>query len=154
MIRSEKIMYKPVNKAQSSFLDFNQPLGRHMNLKNWWVKMVDSVPWEYLKKCRTVSEQYGECWKASAAGIGLPDYPDTIPVCWQGVGGAAHGKPVLPVLHRLFKIPAESIVCFQQAGTVSQAHYHGYHHGSEWVHAVWKRQRWQSRAARRRAALW
>ena len=39
-------MYKPVDKLQHSFLDFNQPMGLHMNPNNRWVKMADSIPWD------------------------------------------------------------------------------------------------------------
>ena len=39
-------MYKPMNKLQHSFLDFNQPMGLHMNPNNRWIKMADSIPWD------------------------------------------------------------------------------------------------------------
>ena len=39
-------MYKPVDKSQQSFLDFNQPMGLHMNPDNRWIKMADRVPWD------------------------------------------------------------------------------------------------------------
>ena len=39
-------MYKPIDKSQHSFLDFNQPLGLHMNPDNRWVKMADRIPWD------------------------------------------------------------------------------------------------------------
>jgi IS5 family transposase len=39
-------MYRPIDKLQHSFLDFNQPLGLHMNPDNRWIKMADSVPWD------------------------------------------------------------------------------------------------------------
>ena len=39
-------MYKPVDKSQHSFLDFDQPMGLHMNPKNRWVRMADSIPWD------------------------------------------------------------------------------------------------------------
>lgn len=39
-------MYKPINKLQQSFLDFNQPLGLHMNPNNRWIKMADCIPWD------------------------------------------------------------------------------------------------------------
>lgn len=29
-------MYKPIDKLQHSFLDFNQPMGLHMNPDNRW----------------------------------------------------------------------------------------------------------------------
>lgn len=38
-------MYKPMDRSQSSFLDFNQPMGLKMNPENRWVKMADLVPW-------------------------------------------------------------------------------------------------------------
>ena len=43
-------MYKSSDKSQSSFLDFNQPMGLHMNPDNRWVKMADSIPWEVFEK--------------------------------------------------------------------------------------------------------
>lgn len=39
-------MYKYTDNTQSSFLDFNQPIGLHMNPENRWVKMADAIPWE------------------------------------------------------------------------------------------------------------
>lgn len=46
-------MYKSVDKLQSSFLDFDQPMGLHMNPNNRWIKMADFIPWdEYEKKYR------------------------------------------------------------------------------------------------------
>lgn len=39
-------MYKPIDKLQHSFLDFNQPMGLHMNPGNRWIKMADRIPWE------------------------------------------------------------------------------------------------------------
>ena len=39
-------MYKPIDKSQHSFLDFNQPMGLHMNPDNRWIKMADSIPWD------------------------------------------------------------------------------------------------------------
>lgn len=39
-------MYKPINKLQHSFLDFNQPMGLHMNPENRWIKMADAIPWD------------------------------------------------------------------------------------------------------------
>ena len=37
-------MYKPVDKLQHSFLDFNQPLGMRMNPENRWIRLADSIP--------------------------------------------------------------------------------------------------------------
>ena len=39
-------MYKPIDRLQHSFLDFNQPLGLKMNPENRWVKMADLIPWD------------------------------------------------------------------------------------------------------------
>ena len=39
-------MYKPVDKSQHSFLDFDQPMGLHMNPENRWIKMADRIPWD------------------------------------------------------------------------------------------------------------
>ena len=37
-------MYKPVDKLQHSFLDFNQPLGMKMDPENRWIRLADSIP--------------------------------------------------------------------------------------------------------------
>lgn len=39
-------MYKPIDKLHHSFLDFNQPMGLHMNPDNRWIKLADRIPWE------------------------------------------------------------------------------------------------------------
>lgn len=39
-------MYKPMDRSQPSFLDFNQPMGLKMNPENRWVKMAGLVPWD------------------------------------------------------------------------------------------------------------
>lgn len=41
-----KHMYKPLDKLQHSFLDFNQPMGLKMNPDNRWVKMADCILWD------------------------------------------------------------------------------------------------------------
>ena len=43
-------MYKPVDKLQHSFLDFNQPLGLKMNPENRWIRLADSIPWDELER--------------------------------------------------------------------------------------------------------
>jgi len=47
-------MYKPADKTQTFFLDFNQPAGLHLNPNNRWVQMEDKVPWKYLKQSTPV----------------------------------------------------------------------------------------------------
>lgn len=39
-------MYKPTDRLQPSFLDFNQPMGLKMNPENRWIKMADRIPWD------------------------------------------------------------------------------------------------------------
>lgn len=39
-------MYKTIHKLQHSFLDFNQPLGLHMNPQNRWIVLADCIPWD------------------------------------------------------------------------------------------------------------
>ncbi len=39
-------MYKYLDKLQHSFLDFNQPLGMHMNPENRWVRLAEQIPWD------------------------------------------------------------------------------------------------------------
>jgi len=43
-------MYKATDKTQSSFTDFNQPIGLHMNPNNRWIQMADSIPWNIFEK--------------------------------------------------------------------------------------------------------
>ena len=43
-------MYKATDKTQSSFTDFNQPIGLHMNPNNRWIQMADSIPWNTFEK--------------------------------------------------------------------------------------------------------
>lgn len=43
-------MYKFTDNTQSSFLNFNQPIGLHMNPENRWVKMADAIPWKIFEK--------------------------------------------------------------------------------------------------------
>ena len=42
-------MYKPIDKQQNSFLDFNQPMGLHMNPDNRWIKLADRIPWDVFE---------------------------------------------------------------------------------------------------------
>ena len=42
-------MYKPADKTQTSFLDFDRPMGLHMNLDNHWIRMADKIPWDLFE---------------------------------------------------------------------------------------------------------
>ncbi len=59
-------MYKPSDRSQSSFLDFNQPMGLQMNPNNRWVKMADSVPWDVFEK------KYSRLFKAKTGNVAKP----------------------------------------------------------------------------------
>ena len=59
-------MYKQSDRSQSSFLDFNQPMGLHMNPNNRWVKMADSVPWDVFEK------KYSRLFKAKTGNVAKP----------------------------------------------------------------------------------
>ncbi|MCM1236257.1 MAG: hypothetical protein NC489_39760 [Ruminococcus flavefaciens] len=48
--KSTKIMHKPIDKLQHSFLEFNQPMGLHMNPDNRWIKMADRIPWDEFER--------------------------------------------------------------------------------------------------------
>lgn len=60
-----KSMYKPIDKLQHSFLDFNQPMGIHMNPDNRWIKMADQIPWDEFetKYARLFSSDTGNVAK-------------------------------------------------------------------------------------------
>ena len=59
-------MYKSSDKSQSSFLDFNQPMGLHMNPNNRWIKMADSIPWEVFEK------KYKRLFKVKTGNVAKP----------------------------------------------------------------------------------
>lgn len=42
--------YRSDDRLQSSFLDFNQTMGLHMNPENRWIRMADMIPWEAFEK--------------------------------------------------------------------------------------------------------
>ena len=43
-------MYRAADKTQSSFINFNQPIGLHMNPNNRWIRMADKIPWDKFEK--------------------------------------------------------------------------------------------------------
>jgi len=59
-------MYKSTDNSQSTFLDFNQPLGLHMNPENRWIKMADMVPWDVFEK------KYRRLFKSQRGNIAKP----------------------------------------------------------------------------------
>ena len=65
-LRSEKIMYKYTDNTQSNFLDFNQPIGLHMNPENRWVKMADAIPWKVFEK------KYSRLFKGKNGRVAKP----------------------------------------------------------------------------------
>ena len=61
-----KTMYKPIDKLQHSFLDFNQPLGLHMNPDNHWIKLADRIPWD------TFEAKYAELFPSDTDNVARP----------------------------------------------------------------------------------
>lgn len=59
-------MYKTGNKLQHSFLDFNQPLGLHMNPGNRWIRMADCVPWDQFES------KYAALFPSSTGNVAKP----------------------------------------------------------------------------------
>lgn len=59
-------MYKSSDKSQSSFLDFNQPMGLHMNPDNRRIKMADSIPWDVFEK------KYKRLFKVKTGNVAKP----------------------------------------------------------------------------------
>jgi len=59
-------MYKPIEKIQHSFLDFNQPLGLHMNPNNRWIKMADCIPWDEFEI------KYAELFPSDTGNVAKP----------------------------------------------------------------------------------
>ena len=59
-------MYKSSDKSQPSFLDFNQPMGLHMNPDNRWIKMADSIPWDVFEK------KYARLFKVKTGNVAKP----------------------------------------------------------------------------------
>lgn len=59
-------MYKRTDKSQHSFLDFNQPIGLHMNPDNRWVKMAGLIPWDVFE------EKYAELFPSSTGSVAKP----------------------------------------------------------------------------------
>ena len=59
-------MYKSIDKLQHSFLDFNQPMGLHMNPDNRWIKMADCIPWDKFEI------KYAEMFPSDIGNVAKP----------------------------------------------------------------------------------
>ena len=59
-------MYKRADKSQQSFLDFNQPMGLHMNPNNRWVKMAGLIPWDVFE------EKYAGLFPSPTGNVAKP----------------------------------------------------------------------------------
>ena len=68
-------MYKPIDKLQHSFLDFNQPMGLKMNPENRWIKLADLIPWDEFeaKYAEQFTSSTGNVAKTASYGIGCVD---------------------------------------------------------------------------------
>ena len=65
-------MYKPMDRSQPSFLDFNQPMGLKMNSENRWVKIADLVLWDEfeIKYAHLFSSDMGNIAKPLRMALG------------------------------------------------------------------------------------
>ena len=59
-------MYKPIDKLQHSFLDFNQPMGLKMNPENRWIKLADLIPWDEFEA------KYAEQFPSGKGNVAKP----------------------------------------------------------------------------------
>ena len=59
-------MYKPIDKLQHTFLDFNQPMGLKMDPNNRWIKMADRIPWDVFE------EKYAKLFPSSTGNVAKP----------------------------------------------------------------------------------
>jgi len=59
-------MYRPIDKSQHSFLDFDQPMGLHMNPDNRWIKMADRIPWDDFEI------KYAELFPSDTGNVAKP----------------------------------------------------------------------------------
>jgi len=61
-----RYMYKYLDKLQHSFLDFNQPLGMHMNPENRWVRLAEQIPWDVFES------KYAELFPNDTGNVAKP----------------------------------------------------------------------------------
>jgi len=61
-----KIVYKVIEHPQSTFLDFNQPLGLNMNPHNRWIKIADRIPWKHFEK------KYAKLFPSDTGNVAKP----------------------------------------------------------------------------------
>lgn len=59
-------MYRPLDKLQTSFFDFNQPLGMHMNPKNRWIDLANRIPWDVFEA------KYAELFPSGTGNVAKP----------------------------------------------------------------------------------
>lgn len=59
-------MYKQTDKTQTSFLDFNQPMGLKMNPDNRWIQMADKIPWNLFE------EKYADLFPSDTGNVAKP----------------------------------------------------------------------------------
>ena len=59
-------MYRPSEKIQHSFHDFNQPMGLQMNPNNRWIKMADCIPWDEFEI------KYAELFPSDTGNVAKP----------------------------------------------------------------------------------
>lgn len=58
-------MYRP-DKIQTSFFDFNQPPGMHMNPNNRWIALANRIPWDVFEV------KYAELFPSGTGNVAKP----------------------------------------------------------------------------------
>ena len=114
-------MYKPIDKLQHSFLDFNQPMGLHMNPDNRWVRLADRIPWDEfeVKYAKLFPSDTGNVAKPLRMALGA-NFPTVslwnrslrIRICNTLSGFPVFGKKLrLMQVHWFFSVNAFQQIC-------------------------------------------
>ena len=78
-----EIMYKPIDKLQLSFLDFDQLMRLHMNPNNGRITMADRISWDKfeIKYAGLFPSNTGNVAKPLWMALVALIHPDKVPVC-------------------------------------------------------------------------
>ena len=105
-------MYKPIDKLQHSFLDFNQPMGLKMNPENRWIKLADLIPWDEFEA--KYAEQFpsgkGNVAKPLRMALGALIIQTKFQYSGSGAGGTDYRKSISAVLYRSSRLSGGSSV--------------------------------------------
>lgn len=59
-------MYRPLDKIQTSFFDFNQPPSMHMNPNNRWIALANRISWDVFEA------KYAELFPSGTGNVAKP----------------------------------------------------------------------------------